>query len=295
MSNTFFEVNTQEAKSSLGFDVGAHILVKADAFLPKKRSYARCCTGVVTCVAELISVKLDPTQKFEAHCILVKPEWLKNWSGQTSVAESVPISPTPDTCTQNSTSSPPVTATTMLKTSCSSDTQKPSASEMFDCGHQSAKTCQPLNLLQQLPPVSPSPCKESDWALRTNETAFPPLLERSPTQNLDSSVSPCDGSCTSIPSCTNPEVKQRQKRSPNKQPATGSLARNVTIKKGKEYSTWQYSYSVRAPETKKGWRTVKEGVPKHLSSVVAAAILEGKPIREILGLLEKEPRGEISE
>jgi hypothetical protein len=66
------------------------------------------------------------------------------------------------------------------------------------------------------------------------------------------------------------------------------------VKKGKEYSSWQYSYSVRDPETKKGWRTVKEGVPKHLSPVVADAIRAGKPIREILGLLGKEPRGEIN-
>lgn len=102
---------------------------------------------------------------------------------------------------------------------------------------------------------------------------------------LESQTSPCDGSCTSIPSCTNPEVKQRQKRSPNKQPATGSLARNVALKKGKEYSTWQYSYSVRAPETKKGWRTVKVGVPKYKVSAIASLIELGKPVAEILEVL----------
>jgi hypothetical protein len=119
-------------------------------------------------------------------------------------------------------------------------------------------------------------------------------------------TSPCDESCT-CPSCAESLLRledgcgvcgwllQERKRSPNKKPATGSLARNVALKKGKEYSTWQYSYSVRAPETKRGWRTVKEGVPKHLSPVVADAIREGKPIREILSLLGKEPRGELSE
>lgn len=87
----------------------------------------------------------------------------------------------------------------------------------------------------------------------------------------------------------------KRKRNCNKKPASGSLNRLVSVKKGKEYSTWQYSYSIRDPETKKGWRTVKEGVPKHKSHLVADGILEGRPIREILDLLGKELMGEVNE
>ena len=170
------------------FSVGDRIRVRLDAKLPKKLSYACCCTGVVTRVAKFITVQLDPTKNFEAHCLLVKPECLEHWPGQICVAESVPVSPTPDACTRSSTSSPPATPTTIAKISCSSDIQEPSASEMFDCGHRLAKAYQPLNWLPPVPLVSPSPFRESDWALRTKETVSQPLLERSPTQHLDSGV-----------------------------------------------------------------------------------------------------------
>ncbi len=93
--------------------------------------------------------------------------------------------------------------------------------------------------------------------------------------------------------CTLPAQKHR-KRGSNKKPASGSLTRNV-VKKGKEYYSWQYNYDVRDPSTKKGWRTVKEGVPRFKAPLVADAIKEGRPIREILLELGKEPRGEINE
>jgi hypothetical protein len=372
---------------------------------------------------------------------LVKPECLQHWPGRTSVAASGRVSPTPDANTENLTSSVPATKRTIAKISCSSDTQEPSVSKTFNCGHQLAKY-QQLSLLPPVPLVSRSAFRESDWALKTRETVSQPLSERSPTQNLDSGVSrtspdssvapsdqeqelghisllssvkwPASGtmsngfvsradtlqppgvgndcswlgshgalssrhrapglsksesiskakgilgknevynpewlelssglplgysspsesktatqlredeeersvmpstpelqtspsveSCT-CPSCAEPLLRledgcgvcgwlpSKRKRSPNKRPASGSLNRLVSTKKGKEYSSWQYSYSVRAPETKKGWRTIKEGVPKHLSPRIADAIREGKPIREILGLLGKEPRGEIN-
>lgn len=435
--------DSQEPKNSRGFNVGSRIQVKADAKLPKKLSYARCCAGVVTRVAKLITVQLEATNNFETHCILVKPECLQRWLGQTSVAASGLVSSTPDASTQSLTSSVPATPTSIVETSCSSDTQKPSAFKMCSCGHQPAKAYQQLSLLPPVPLVSPSPFRESDWVLKTHETVSLELSERSLTQHLDSGASktspdssvvhsdqerelghisllssvkwpfsgtmsngfvsradtllppgvgndclwlgshgalssrhrapglsksestsrkkgilgkgevynpdwlelknglplgyssplesktatqlregdeklsvtrsiqgsetsPSAESCT-CPSCAEPLLRledgcgvcgwlvPKRKRSPNKKPATGSLARNVALKKGKEYSSWQYSYSVRAPETKKGWRTVKEGVPKHLSPIVADAIREGKPIREILGLLGKELQEDISE
>jgi hypothetical protein len=442
--------DSQDAENSRGFEegvaclsVGDRVRVRADAFLPKKLSYARCCLGVVTRVAKLITVQLDKTNNFETHCILVKPECLEHWSGQICVAESGRVSPTPDACTQNLTSSVLVTPTTIAKISCSSDIQEPSAFETCDCGHQPAKAYQQLSLLQHHRPASPSPFKENASVSRTSETVSPPSSERSPTQHLDSSVlktspdssvvpsnqeqelghisllssvkwresgtmsngfvsraptlpppgvgndclwlgshgalshtsrapglsksesiskakgilgkgevynpdwlelknglplgysSPSESKTAtqlregdekpsvmpstpelqtspSVESCTCPSCAQlllrlkdgcgvcgwlpsKRKRSPNKKPATGSLARNVALKKGKEYSTWQYSYSVRDPGSKRGWRTVKEGVPKCKAPLVADAIREGRPIREILSLLGKEPRGELSE
>jgi hypothetical protein len=355
-----------------------------------------------------------------------------NCSGQTSVVESGLASPTQDACTRSSTSSPPVTPTTIAEISCSSDTQEQSVSEMFDCGHQPAKAYQQLSLLPPVPLVSPSPFRESDWVPLTRETVSPVLLERSQRAAPDSGVSktfpdssavpsdqerelghisllssvkwpfsgtmsngfvsradtllppgvgndcswlgshgalshtsrapglsksesssrakgilgksevynpdwlelnsdlprgysspselrtatelledeerlsatpstpelqtsPCDESSTSIPCRASPKVKQRKKRSPNKKPATGSLIRCVSTKKGKEYSTWQYNYDVRDSGSLRGWRTVKEGVPKCKAPLVADAIREGRPIREILSLLGKEPRGGLSE
>jgi hypothetical protein len=147
-------VGSQDTKNSRGFNVGSRIQVKADAKLPKKLSYARCCTGVVARIERLITVQLDPTQNFEAHCILVKLECLEHWPGQTSVAESVPVSSTPDACTHNLTSSPPATPTTIAKISCSSDTQEQSAFETCGCGHQLAKAYQQLSLLPPVPLVS---------------------------------------------------------------------------------------------------------------------------------------------
>jgi hypothetical protein len=100
-----------------------------------------------------------------------------NCSGQTSVVESVSVSPTPDASTHSSTSSPPVTLPTIAKISCSNDIQEPSASEMFDYGHQSANNYQQLNLLQQVPLVSLSPFRENASVSRTSETVSPPSLE----------------------------------------------------------------------------------------------------------------------
>ncbi|MBE9130119.1 MULTISPECIES: hypothetical protein [unclassified Coleofasciculus] len=100
---------------------------------------------------------------------------------------------------------------------------------------------------------------------------------------------PLDEFSISIPS------SKRKKRGSNKKPASGSLTRNVVVKKGKEYSSWQYNYDVRDPGAKRGWRSVKEGVPKRKVPWVADAIREERSIREILYLLGKEPKGEISE
>lgn len=427
-------VQTQDAQSSRGFEEGSRVRVRADAKLPKKLSYACCCTGVVARIGGLVSLKLDGTQNFESHYILVKSEWLENWSGQTSVAESVPVSPTPDASTQNLTSSPPVTQTTMLKISCSSDTQEPPAFKTFDYGHQSAKAYQQLSLLQQVPPVSLSPFRESGLGLRTSETVSPQSLERSPTQHLDSSVlktcldssvAPSDqeqelghisllssvkwpfsgtissgfvsraptlpppgvgGDCSWLgshgalshtsrapglsksesssrakgilgksevynpdwlelssglplgyssplesktatelqedeerrsvtpsipewqtlpsaescicPSCAKPLLRlkdgcgvcgwmpSKRKRSPNKKPATGSLTPCVSVKNGKQYTSYQYNYDIRDPDSKRGWRTVKVGVPKHKVSAITSLIELGKPVAEILDALK---------
>jgi hypothetical protein len=307
----------QDVTNSRGFKEGEGVRVKADAKLPKKLSYACCCTGVVARIERLITLQLDPTKNFESHCILVKPEWLENLPGKTSVAESVLVSQSRDASIQNSTSLPPATQTTMLKISCSSDTQEPPASKTCGCGHQSAKTYQQLSLLQQVPLVSTSPFRENGLASRTNETISPQLLERSPTELLENDVtpsvtpsiqelqiSPDDEFSTSIPRLA-PEIQDdcqhlvekrrgRRKCSPNKKPASGSLVRCVSVKKGKEYSTWQYNYDVRDPDSKRGWQTIKEGVPKYKVPAIADAIEAGLPIPEILALLGKELQGQIS-
>jgi len=189
----------QDATNSRGFKEGEGVRVKADAKLPKKLSYACCCTGVVARIGKLISVKLNGTQNFETPCILVKPEWLENLPGQTSIAESVQVSP----------------QRLVLKT-------------QGDC---------------QQPVEKP---------------------------------------------------RGRRKCSPNKKPASGSLVRCISVKKGKEYSTWQYNYDVRDPDSKRRWKTIKEGVPKYKVPAITDAIKAELSIPEILALLGKEPRGQIS-
>lgn len=77
------------------------------------------------------------------------------------------------------------------------------------------------------------------------------------------------------------------KRSPNLKPASGSLSACTTIKKGKPYVSYQYSYDVRDTNSKRGWRTVKVGVPKFKRQAIANFINEGKPIAEILEALKR--------
>lgn len=47
INRSVIEVNpdSQESKRSRGFNVGDRVRVSVDAKLPKKLSYARCCTG----------------------------------------------------------------------------------------------------------------------------------------------------------------------------------------------------------------------------------------------------------
>jgi hypothetical protein len=131
------------------------------------------------------------------------------------------------------------------------------------------------------------------------------LLENDVTPSIQElQISPDDEFSTSIPRLA-PEIQDdcqhlvekrrgRRKCSPNKKPASGSLVRCVSVKKGKEYSTWQYNYDVRDPDSKRGWQTIKEGVPKYKVPAIADAIEAGLPIPEILALLGKELQGQIS-
>ncbi len=135
------------------------------------------------------------------------------------------------------------------------------------------------------------------------------LLENDVTPSVTPSIqelqiSPDDEFSTSIPrlapeiqdDCQHPVEKRRGRRkcSPNKKPASGSLVRCVSVKKGKEYSTWQYNYDVRDRDGKRGWQTIKEGVPKYKVPAITDAIEAGLPIPEILALLGKELQGQIS-
>jgi hypothetical protein len=103
---------------------------------------------------------------------------------------------------QNSTSSPPATQTSMLKISCSSDIQEPSASKMFDYGHRSAKAYQQLNLLQQVPRVSQpelssSQSKDIDLSsLFLLEMKFSPTKEggEKSSQQASGTTFPCEPS-----------------------------------------------------------------------------------------------------
>jgi hypothetical protein len=243
----------QDATNSRGFKEGEGVRVKADAKLPKKLSYACCCTGVVARIERLITVQLDPTKNFETHCILVKPEWLENLPGQTSVAESVEVY-NPEWLELSS----------GLPMGYSSSSELRAATELLENDRKPSVT----PLIQEL------------------------------------QISPSDEFSTSIPrlapekkdDCQHPVEKHRGRRkcSPNKKPASGSLVRCVSVKKGKEYSTWQYNYDVRDPNSKRGWQTIKEGVPKYKVPAIADAIEAGLPIPEILALLGKELQGQIS-
>lgn len=75
------------------------------------------------------------------------------------------------------------------------------------------------------------------------------------------------------------------KRSPNLKPASGSLTPCTTFKKGKAYTSYQYNYDVRDPNTKRGWRTAKVGVPKFKKEAITNLINQGKPVAEILEVL----------
>lgn len=81
--------------------------------------------------------------------------------------------------------------------------------------------------------------------------------------------------------------KSPRKRSPNLKPASGSLSACTTIKKGKPYVSYQYSYDVRDPDSKRGWRTVKVGVPRRKRQAIANLINQGMPVAEILAALKK--------
>lgn len=59
------------------------------------------------------------------------------------------------------------------------------------------------------------------------------------------------------------------------------------MKKGKPYVSYQYSYDVRDADTKRGWRTVKVGVPRHKKQAIANLINQGLPVAEILEALRK--------
>lgn len=80
---------------------------------------------------------------------------------------------------------------------------------------------------------------------------------------------------------------KKRKRSQNIKPASGSISACTTIKKGKPYTSYQYSYDVRDPSTKRGWRAAKVGVPRHKKQAIANLINEGKPVAEILEVLKK--------
>ncbi len=315
----------QDATNSRGFKEGEGVRVKADAKLPKKLSYACCCTGVVARIERLITVQLDPTKNFETHCILVKPEWLENLPGQTSVAESVLVSPTRDASIQNSTSLPPATQTVSQ-----ADTLPPPGVEK-DCSWLGSHGA--LSHTSRAPGLSKSESSSrAKGILGKDEVYNPEWLElssglpmgysseselRAATELLENDgkpsvtpsiqelqISPSDEFSTSIPrlapekkdDCQHPVEKHRGRRkcSPNKKPASGSLVRCVSVKKGKEYSTWQYNYDVRDPNSKRGWQTIKEGVPKYKVPAIADAIEAGLPIPEILALLGKELQGQIS-
>lgn len=125
---------------------------------------------------------------------------------------------------QNSTSSPPATQTSMLKISCSSDIQEPSASKMFDYGYRSAKAYQQLNLLQPVLPASRSQSKENASVLRTSETVFPPLLERSLTQHLDSSVLKMYPDFSVVPSDQEQELGHISLLSSVQWPSSGTMS-----------------------------------------------------------------------
>ncbi len=88
----------------------------------------------------------------------------------------------------------------------------------------------------------------------------------------------CEESSTSIP---------LRKRSQNLKPASGSLSACTSMKKGKPYTSYQYSYDVRDPDTKRGWRTAKVGVPRHKRQAIANLIQQGLSVAEILEALKK--------
>lgn len=123
-------------------------------------------------------------------------------------------------------------------------------------------------------------------AAKPSETVLTPELQ----------PSPCEESSISTQSQVEKKIlgelhtkttyKSPRKRSPNLKPASGSISACTTIKKGKPYTSYQYSYDVRDPDTKRGWRTAKVGVPKFKKEAISNLITEGKPVAEILEALK---------
>lgn len=81
--------------------------------------------------------------------------------------------------------------------------------------------------------------------------------------------------------------KSPRKRSSNLKPASGSLSACTSMKKGKPYISYQYSYDVRDESSKRGWRTVKVGVPKFKRQAIANLINQGLAVAEILEALKR--------
>jgi site-specific DNA-cytosine methylase len=122
--------------------------------------------------------------------------------------------------------------------------------------------------------LDPSECRTAAQLLEDNARQQEIFLtpELPPLHSSESSIS--------IPS------EKRRKRSPNLKPASGSISACTTIKKGKPYTSYQYSYDVRDDTSKRGWRTAKVGVPKFKRQAIANLINQGKPISEILEVLK---------